>query len=421
MHLIGSERHGEGAESGRPEEQSDSSLKPAPKSKGSENGTEKDSRPKLEEVLAGSVQVDFKKVSALLVPRVVIPTNREFFAIAAPGFVSLDGIVAEPTAFDFNSTKAPRMNLNHHEGPDVRSCAAQLWDFIRTGGMRRFLAKDGSLNMTFLANHPDGDTICTVALAENYTLLEGKDIPRSIKEYVEFQDKLDCHNGCYPIDLDTQTARMMSYILSGYMISRTRPGSMDPVNMANNFNTAVRLLSDYFHGELPQDLGPAKAGFTELQTLERFKSLVVPKGVVMMTDEEIFARARLTARYVSGGDSCNGFISLIREPARDESDYLYQYSVGKLSPHAEPNMELRLDVFNTAEKLLGLNINGKNGWGGNRSIIGSPRKTGSAMTPFQIARVEQGIRDLEKRYNHRIGPKRARAFKESELVALLGD
>jgi hypothetical protein len=340
---------------------------------------------------ASTILVPGERAAALIAPGVTIPSNDDFFQIAEPGFVAIDGLVGDTTDFDFLSEDAPRGNINHHQGADAKSCSKQMYELIRTGGIRQFLDDDGALNMTICMNHADGDTITVFALAESHTLLDGTNVSESIRRWVEYEDHLDTHCGCYPIDLTSQTAKVMSHILNGYMIGRAQPGATNMINMANNFRSAVTALSNYFSGTLPGELEPVKKKFVHLNTLEQYEQLVVPDGLNVVTQEELFARVVLTKRAAER----DRFISLIREPNGEETERGYQYVLGKLTPYGPHSMELRKNVLNIAEKLLGVQINEMNKWAGNSMVFGSPRGTGSLLNPFQLTAIEDAIHQLE--------------------------
>lgn len=363
-------------------------------------------------------RVDFDHVSVVIAQGVSFPTFSDALAVAEPGMLFVDGICKDTTQFVMSGKIAPVGNINHHQGADAKSSTMQFKELIRNErDLRYFMDEDGMLNLTIVINHPDGDTISLAALAEIYKLLDATEVPGPVRKWVDLTDAMDTHSGLYSgVDFGSTTAKMMSYLLNPYMVGRSRPGASDIFNIVTTFQSSTASLVKYLaEGVVPKDLPPVAKKVTNLTDLERYEDLVVPPRLHVITAEEIFTKAALAKRK----DDMERFVSVVRERNGEDSEYGAQYVVGKLSPYGAAEMALREQMLNAAEKELGTPIDKNNNWGGNLTVKGSPRKTGSLLNPYQLVAIEGAIAELEAERPGTIGKVRLTKFKKDVLPRLL--
>ena len=92
------------------------------------------------------------------------------------------------------------------------------------------------------------------------------------------------------------------------------------------------------------------------------------------------------ARTVLAADGIMAFVS-----ARQRPDKNWTYSVGKLTPFVDFDIKSIMALLNEAEG------NAVDLWGGSDTIGGSPRASGSKLSPSQVADI---INDFIKKANH---------------------
>lgn len=286
----------------------------------------------------------------------------ESFCASSPAFsMALDGYVRGGPRFD---PVGPRITLNHHEEVDrlaTRSTCAQVLMSIRQGLFSRFRRDDGIGIANVYVNDCDED-VCTswFLLRFNY-MAEGAMNP-IINRLVAMEDALDCTAGAYPFPKDLPALREMAWVYEPYRQFRSG-GQLDK----RDPSSYKSVICDVEHRILQHVIGRGK----EVPLDTRYERIGGGSGWTMV--KELGAQAR-TGMF---SDGIRTFVSV-----RERPDGRYVYTIGKMSPFNS------LDLVALTEKLDEIDNDDEGDyWGGGNTIMGSPRKRGSKITPEEMTKI----------------------------------
>ncbi len=300
-------------------------------------------------------------IRVYLEPRVVM--KWEDFINSKPSFsIALDGYVKGPPKF---LIQGPYANFNHHEGVAriaTRSTCAQVYFYIRLGLLDTF-QKNGKPNARVYINDVDQDVCLSCWLLKNSEKLEGLRFDNVLVQLILFEDILDASAGAYPINPGNPQIHRQAWIYEPYTQARTdgRLYKMSKKEMKEILWSVCDRIDAAVDG---------RGGEIELDT--RYVKIGGGPGWQMIDEAGPYARTKLFAEKIKA------YVALI-ENRKDT----YAYTIGKMSPFVMFPQESIYAALNKAEGLSSQ----ENCWGGSAIIGGSPRKTGSRLSPEKVQKV----------------------------------
>ena len=300
-------------------------------------------------------------IRVYLEPRVVI--KWQDFINSKPRFsIALDGYVKGPPRF---LMQGPYANFNHHEGVAriaTRSTCAQVYYYIRLGLLDTF-QKNGEPNARVYINDVDQDVCLSCWLLKNSAKLEGLRFDNVLVQLILFEDILDASAGAYPINPENPQIRRQAWIYEPYTQARTDGSiySMSKKEMKDILRSVCTRIDAAIDG---------RGGEIELDT--RFEEIGGGPGWQLINEKGPYARTKLFSKKIKA------YVALV-----ENKEDTYAYTIGKMSPFVIFPLERIYGALNKAEGLS----SEENCWGGSAIIGGSPRKTGSRLTPEKVQQV----------------------------------
>ena len=309
-------------------------------------------------------------IRVYLEPRVVM--KWEDFINSKPSFsIALDGYVKGPPRF---LIQGPYANFNHHEGVAriaTRSTCAQVYFYIRLGLLDTF-QKKGEPNARGYINDVDQDVCLSCWLLKNPDKLVGLKFENVLFQLILFEDILDASAGAYPINPDNPAIRRQAWIYEPYTQART-DGSI--------YSMSKKEMKDIL-GSVCDRIDAAIDGRSrEIELDTRFEKIGGGHGWRLIYEEGPYARTKLFSEKIKA------YVALVEN--REDT---YAYTIGKMSPFIMFPLERIYGALNKAEGLSSQ----ENCWGGSAIIGGSPRKTGSRLSPEKIQKVINDCIKLEQ-------------------------
>ena len=300
-------------------------------------------------------------IRVYLEPRVVM--KWEDFINSKPSFsIAFDGYVKGPPRF---LIQGPYANFNHHEGVAriaTRSTCAQVYFYIRLGLLDTF-QKKGEPNARVYINDVDQDVCLSCWLLKNPDKLVGLKFENVLFQLILFEDILDASAGAYPINPDNPAIRRQAWIYEPYTQART-DGSI--------YSMSKKEMKDIL-GSVCDRIDAAIDGRSrEIELDTRFEKIGGGHGWRLIYEEGPYARTKLFSEKIKA------YVALVEN--REDT---YAYTIGKMSPFVMFPLERIYGALNKAEGLSSQ----ENCWGGSAIIGGSPRKTGSRLSPKKVQKV----------------------------------
>lgn len=295
-------------------------------------------------------------------PRTTYNTWREFKSASEPYSIALDGIVNDATR---REPDGPYANFDHHVKVDrtsTRATCAQVHMEINLGLFSTF-QKDGIPNANIYVNDCDEDVCLSVWLLRNHE----KANETVVKELVYLEDKLDATAGAFPFG-ESSISRKMEWIFEPYRIARfnRQLSNMDEIEMKSLIDNVCSRISQYVNLESEER---GMVGQYEI-----IGGRPGNDGWCLVTESGPSARQALFNNGISA------FISYLGE----RKDSNHNYVIGKKSVWIPFPINELYEILNIADKKI---INDENKWGGSNTIGGSPRETGSKLTPKQLEKI----------------------------------
>jgi hypothetical protein len=300
-------------------------------------------------------------IRVYLKPRVVI-TWEDFINSKSRFSIALDGYVKGPPRF---LIQGPYANFNHHEGVAriaTRSTCAQVYYYIRLGLLDSF-QKNAEPNASVYINDVDQDVCLSCWLLKNSDKLEGLRFDNVLVQLILFEDILDASAGAYPINPANPQIHRLAWIYEPYTRARADGSiySMSKKEMKGILRSVCTRIDAAIDGH---------GGEIKLDT--RYKKMGGGPGWQLIFEEGPYARTKLFSEKVKA------YVALVGN--REDT---YAYTIGKMSPFVLFPLKRIYGALNEAEGLSSQD----NCWGGSTIIGGSPRKTGSHLSPEQVQNV----------------------------------
>jgi hypothetical protein len=305
-----------------------------------------------------------------LEPKVIL--TWEDFVNSKPNFsIALDGYVKGPPKF---LIQGPYANFNHHEGVAriaTRSTCAQVYFYICLGLLDTF-QKHGEPHANVYINDVDQDICLSCWLLKNSDKLIQLRIDSVLFQLIMFEDILDASAGAYPINPERPLLRKQAWIYEPYTSARA-DGSIYHMSK-NEMVIILWSVCDRIDSAI-------KGHSVEIELDTAFETIGGGDGWQFIIEEGPYARTKL----FSGG--IKAYVSLV-----EGREGFYFYTIGKMSPFVKFPINRIYEALNKAENLSSL----ENCWGGSPIIGGSPRRTGSRLSPDKVEKVINECIRLEK-------------------------
>lgn len=286
---------------------------------------------------------------------------KDFISKTPPFSIAIDGYVNEGPRFD---ESGPWLNLNHHEGVErlaTRSTCGQALMVIRQDLFTRFRDQNGPRAHIF-ANDCDEDVCVTWFILKNGYIAQNTMNP-ALNRLVSIEDALDSTAGAYPYPPDMPSLIELAWVFEPYR--RFRLSGRLPFRIPEEFtgvvNDVTLRIEKYIVGRgetLPLDT--------------RYERIGGGKNWTMI--KEIGAQA-YTGMF---SDGIRAFVS-----CRPRSDGRFDYTIGRMSMFIEFPLQTIFSTLNRVENLTAA----LDRWNGGNTIGGSPRTTGSNLSPEYVERI----------------------------------
>jgi len=286
----------------------------------------------------------------------------DFINSKPPFSIALDGYVKGPPQF---LIQGPYANFNHHEGVAriaTRSTCAQVYYYIRLGLLDTF-QKNGKSHARVYINDVDQDVCLSCWLLKNSEKLDGLRFDNVLVQLILFEDILDASAGAYPINPDNPQIHRQAWIYEPYTQTRT-DGSI--------YNMSKKEMKEILRSVCSRIDAALDGRGGEIKLNTRYEKIGGGPGWRLIHEKGPYARTKLFSKKI------RAYVSLIEN--REDT---YAYTIGKMSPFVMFPLERIYDALNKAEGLPSQ----ENCWGGSTIIGGSPRKTGSRLSPEKVQQV----------------------------------
>lgn len=295
---------------------------------------------------------------------------QNFIKEKPPYSIALDGIVDGSTK---RIIKGPYVNFDHHTKVDRTStrCTSEQVHLEINLGLFKTFRKDGIPHANVFINDVDEDVCLAVWLLKNFERVENHAEPL-INKLVYMEDRLDATAGAYPFGL-VAIRRQMAWIFEPYQKARfsgkLRSASTEELKLI--IETVGNRITAYTLGQCQ-----------ELPLIGDFTSLGGGTGWTFLKESGPAARI---AMYEAGIDA---FVSYLGPRV---TEGFHDYVLGKRSVWIPFPIERIVRALNIADPAT----TKENKWGGSNTIGGSPRVTGSALTPESIQKIINKVVDEE--------------------------
>ena len=298
---------------------------------------------------------------------------QDFIASAPSSSVALDGYVKEGPRF--NPT-GPWANFNHHEEVsrlETRATCAQVLIAIRLGFYDTFKNLSGGIELNVFVNDCDEDVCLAVFILKNPHLALGSMNP-ALNRLVQMEDMLDTTAGAYPFPHELSTLKQLMWVFQPYHLFRVS-GQLDKRN-----DVAFRAIIDDVGRRIMSHI---IGGSEEVELDTRYEIIGGGKNWSLVREIGTNARIELSSKGI------RAFVSV-----RERGDR-YVYSIGRVSQFIRFPIPKIIKALNEKERevrlLLGIEWSPLDIWGGSDIIAGSPRNSGSVLTPAIITEVIESV------------------------------
>ncbi len=276
--------------------------------------------------------------------------------------IALDGFVNATTKRD---PKGPYANFDHHSRTDrlaTRSTSEQVHIEIKLGLFDTF-RKNGVSEAHIYVNDPDEDTCLAWWLLKNNDRVRKYSDARIIR-LVYCEDRLDSTAGAYPFG-DISMRKKMAWIFQPYYKARFdgKVAQMEETEMRAIIKSVEERIDRYFLDE---------SG--EISLKENYE--IIGGGVDWTFTKETGPASRM-AMY---NDGITAFATLVAENA----DGSFVYTLGRRSVWTPFSLQKLYERLNEEESDV---ITDSNRWDGSDTIGGSPRGTGSRLSPERLQEI----------------------------------
>jgi hypothetical protein len=319
------------------------------------------------------VEVDLlMKITLVVEPGKVI-SWKEFKRKAPKRSIALDGYVDHPTVFD---AELILHNFDHHKGVNrlaTRATCEQIRKAIVLGLFDSYRNENGEIELTIYVNDCDEDVCLSYFLLNNPEWSIQISNPL-LNKILFFEDALDATGGTYPFSKDTSFLRVIEWIMMPYKKAR-----MSGLLSKNNSQDYIDIIKAVEQNILLYLVG--KGDKVESFNTS-YEMIGGGKGWSMVNELGEQARKGIVS------DGIKNFVTV-----RQREDGNWTYSIGKTSPYV---LGFKLEQW--YKRLNEIENTQHGAWGGSDTIGGSPRGSGSSISPKKLE-------DLINKWINEVNPK----------------
>ena len=315
---------------------------------------------------------DDEIVCCLEAPNIVVQVERGLTVNSAnarkspPGTIFLDGAAQDAPFLD---TERHVYNLDHHDGcvrSFTLSTCEQAYILIRKGLHLR------ERDWTVYGNDPDLDTVLAIWVLLNHRRINDEDpeIRRKILPLLRLEGLIDVHGlemqelACFSEELHQETSAKISELLEKETALK-KEGMWAEISFAEYTARALRKIDQMVYSPWHFD------SFNVIDEIARVEITGKQIAVLCRSEAGIYeVEKQLTAIH---GDRL-GMIVL----QKDEQNYSLR-QVNLFLPFNLGRVYAQLNLIDPAA------TGGENRWGGSAEIGGSPRASGTRLSPSEIA------------------------------------
>ena len=318
--------------------------------------------PKVESAIPLANPAEIRSALSERVELVIEPGRtlqwEDFQSTAAPNSIAIDGYVEGPIQRDLDRQI---INLNHHERVDrsstLATCQQALFELRK--GLYGFMSEGEEFKAQVFMNDCDEDVCTTVFLLRHPEFAARIDNP-ALNRLVEMEGVMDVTGGFYPWPQNYPSLKEFFWVYEPYHNFRNSGGlgRKEP----QEYQAVIDEVGDRIEKHIS-----GQSGSIQLDTRYQLQD---EKGILKIVREE-----GKHAKVGMLSDGIQAFISV-----SDLPDGKYKYSIGRLSPYVPFDINGLYEHLNQLE-----GFQGDDKWGGGDTIGGSPRETGSAIAPEQLA------------------------------------
>ena len=289
----------------------------------------------------------------------VVETWEKFCSTKPPCSIALDGFVDAAPCFN---AVGPYANFDHHKNVNrlaTRSTAGQILVAIFLGLFETFQQKEHPFAHVYI-NDCDQDICLSYWLLSNAHLVSELSIDLDLVKLIIGEDLIDSSGGAFPINPNQSIVRKMAWVFEyydEYRFSKNR-SQMTGENVKNVIERTCERITLLY-------LGKGK----EIGINSVYQLLGGGSNWQMIIEEGTSARTKLF------NDGIRAFVAV-----RERDKGIYDYSIGRMSPFINFPIEKIYDLLNNVEG----RCHSSDRWGGSDTIGGSPRKSGSQISPHEI-------------------------------------
>jgi hypothetical protein len=289
-------------------------------------------------------------------------TWKQFIQDKPPFSIALDGFVNAKTK---RFVEGPYANFDHHYKSDrlaTRSTSEQVMIEVHMGLFEVF-QKNKEHYAKIYVNDCDEDTCLAYWLLRYFPKISTRYLFR-VNRLVYCEDRLDSTAGSYPF-LQAEFRKQMAWIFEPYYIARFsgKLSHLDAKEMEKIIESVCQRITAHVLGDQSQ-----------LSLKGTYKRLGGGKNWAMVKESGPYSRAALFSNHV------NAFVSLLS--IRPDGSFVY--TIGRTSVWIPFDILKLYKELNKQEKVM---ISKNNRWGGSDTIGGSPRETGSSLSPKEVERI----------------------------------
>lgn len=275
-----------------------------------------------------------------------------------PYSIALDGYVSGAPFLEVRAD-GPRRNFNHHEGVD-RSCTLATCEQVRRAvllGLYDLFRSASGYRAELWVNDCDQD----VALSTWILMHPERAAEPAVRQLSQITDLLDSSGGMFPMRHELPLLAQVRWVFEPYAEARSRMAAWAASDLRAVIEQVHDRITRFVDGRgVPEQPISEVAAYTDL-FVDSWHLVEVhrPQARDLLVAAGVRAAVELTSR------SADRFVYSIWR----RSEYVTWFPLPAL-----------YDALNEAEGTPG-------GWGGAATIGGSPRGTGSRLSPAQVRSV----------------------------------
>ncbi len=296
----------------------------------------------------------------LIIQPGIVKDWEEFRVRAPENSIAIDGYVEGPIQRDLGRRV---INLNHHERVDrsstLATCQQAVFELRR--GLYETFQKDGEFQASIFMNDCDED-VCTSVFALTHPGFAAEVDNPAFNRLVDMEGLMDVTGGFYPFPAHYPSLPKFYWVYEPYSNFRNQGGlaRRDPVEYAAVIREVGERIEDHITGN-----------GSEVELDMRYE-VIAQKGIWRMVRE--------TGQHAKVGMFANGITAYTS--VQELEGGRYKYTHARTQPYVPFHL---IEMAQDLNELEGCKSNDQ--WGGGDTFCGSPRNSGSSITPEEMAEI----------------------------------